>query len=38
VRDPSVTVGELVDQASAKLGEKLDVRRFARFQVGEKLE
>jgi elongation factor Ts len=38
VRDPSVTVGELVGQASAKLGEKLDVRRFARFQVGEKLE
>lgn len=38
VRDASFTVGELVAQASAKLGEKLEVRRFARFQVGEKLE
>jgi len=38
VRDASVTVGELVSSASAKLGEKLEVRRFARFQVGEKLE
>lgn len=37
VKDPSVTVGELIVQASARLGEKIEVRRFARFQVGEGL-
>jgi len=36
VKDPSVTVGELVVQAAAKLGEKVQVRRFTRYQVGEK--
>ncbi len=38
VRDASLTVSELVGLASAKLGEKLRLRRFARFQVGEKQE
>jgi len=28
-------VGELVKELSAKTGEKVDVRRFARLQVGE---
>jgi elongation factor Ts len=36
VKDPSVTVGELVVQAAAKLGEKVEIRRFTRYQVGEK--
>jgi len=35
VRDDSVTIGELISQASAKLGEKIEVGRFARFKVGE---
>jgi elongation factor Ts len=34
VKDPSITVGELVVQAAARLGEKVAVRRFTRFQVG----
>lgn len=34
VKDPSITVGELVVQAAARLGEKIAVRRFMRFQVG----
>lgn len=38
VKDPSVSVGELVAQTAAKLGEKIVVRRFARFQVGEQLD
>ena len=33
VRDASISVGELVTGASARLGEKLLVRRFERFQV-----
>jgi elongation factor Ts len=35
VRDPAVTVGQLIAQASAKTGENITVSRFARFKVGE---
>ena len=34
VRDDKKTVGELVKEASGKLGEAIKVRRFARFQIG----
>lgn len=36
IKDESVTVGELVNQMVAKLGEKIFIRRFARFKVGER--
>src|SRR3989454_11810302 len=35
VRDDKRTVGDLVKELSAKTGEKIDVRRFARLKVGE---
>jgi len=35
VKEPDITVGELVTRASAKTGEKVEVRRFARFALGE---
>jgi elongation factor Ts len=35
VRDDSKTVGQLIKEASGKLGEAISVRRFARFGVGE---
>jgi len=35
VKDPDVTVEELVTRTSAKTGEKIEVARFARFAVGE---
>jgi elongation factor Ts len=35
IRDESMTIKELVDQAIAKLGENISVRRFSRFKVGE---
>ena len=35
IKDESVTIKELVDQAIAKLGENVAVRRFSRFKVGE---
>jgi elongation factor Ts len=38
VRDDSRTVGELIDEASAKLGEKVAVRRFTRYLLGEELD
>ncbi|MGH7813276.1 MAG: translation elongation factor Ts [Candidatus Binataceae bacterium] len=38
VRDPNRTVTELIGEAVAKMGEKIDVRRFVRFQLGESLD
>ena len=35
IRDGSVTVSQLVAQASAKTGENIQVGRFVRFRVGE---
>ena len=35
VRDPNVTIAQLVAQASAKTGENIQVTRFVRFRVGE---
>src|SRR3984957_2297753 len=35
VKDDSMTVGELVNSVSAVLGEKMSVRRFAKFALGE---
>jgi|SRR5579862_5392920 elongation factor Ts len=35
IRDESTTVKEMVDQAIAKVGENIAIRRFARFKVGE---
>ena len=38
IKDPSITVEELVKQHIAKLGENIRVRRFARFVLGEGIE
>jgi elongation factor Ts len=35
VRDPKITIGQLVQQAIAKMGENIAVPRFARFKLGE---
>jgi len=35
IKDGNITVGDLITQAIAKLGENIVVRRFARFAVGE---
>ena len=35
VKEPSSTVGDLIQTAIAKLGENMTVRRFERFKVGE---
>ena len=34
VRDPNRTILDLVNEAAAKMGEKLEIRRFVRFQLG----
>src|SRR6201992_1152595 len=35
IKDEAVTIGEMITQAIAKLGENVSVRRFVRFKVGE---
>jgi elongation factor Ts len=35
VKDPSVSVAEALAQVAAKMGEKLEISRFTRYQVGE---
>src|SRR6266852_8117163 len=35
IKDESVTIGEMIGQAIAKLGENITIRRFVRFKVGE---
>lgn len=37
VRDDKQTISELVDALSAKVGEKVEVRRFVRYAVGEEV-
>ncbi|MEX2015586.1 MAG: translation elongation factor Ts, partial [Candidatus Hydrogenedentales bacterium] len=38
VKDPDQTIEQLMKELSGKLGEKIDVRRFARFALGEGIE
>ncbi|OFW69522.1 MAG: translation elongation factor Ts, partial [Actinobacteria bacterium RBG_19FT_COMBO_54_7] len=37
IRDPETTIGELVRETIAAVGENIVVRRFSRFQIGEAL-
>jgi elongation factor Ts len=37
-KDDSKTVRELLDELSAKVGEKIAVRRFVRYRLGEELD
>jgi elongation factor Ts len=38
IRDPNMTLGELVKQAAGKTGENIQVRRFTRYTLGEGIE
>ena len=38
VKDPDVTIQDLLNELIAKMGENISVRRFARFQVGVEAE
>ena len=37
VRDSDLTIKEFLDAMIAKVGENISIRRFARFQLGERL-
>jgi len=38
VKDPNITVKELINSLVGKIGENIQVRRFTRFKTGEGLE
>lgn len=38
VKDPDMTIEQLVQEKTAKIGEKISIRRFVRYEVGEGLE
>lgn len=38
VRDPNKTVNDLIGEAAIQMREKIDVRRFMRYQLGEALD
>jgi len=35
IREPKKSIGDLIKEASSRLGENIQVRRFVRFQMGE---
>jgi elongation factor Ts len=35
VKNPDINIGQLITEVSAKTGEKIEVRRFTRFALGE---
>ena len=38
VKDPDKTIEQLVKEKIAKIGEKISIRRFTRYQLGEGIE
>jgi elongation factor Ts len=38
IRDPKVTIGQMVQQAIARMGENIAIPRFVRFKLGESAE
>jgi elongation factor Ts len=38
VKNPDKTVGEMLTELTAKIGENLVIRRFVRFELGEGIE
>jgi elongation factor Ts len=35
IKDPAVTIKDLLSQKIAKIGENINIRRFTRYQLGE---
>ena len=38
IKDSDKSVGQVITEAVAKIGEKIDVRRYVRYELGEGLE
>jgi elongation factor Ts len=35
VRNPDITIADLLNELIAKIGENISIKRFVRFQIGE---
>jgi elongation factor Ts len=35
VRDPDISIADLMNELIAKIGENITIKRFVRFQIGE---
>src|ERR687894_892229 len=38
VKDPAKTIGDLIQEKTAQIGERISIRRFTRYKMGEGLE
>jgi elongation factor Ts len=38
IKNPDITVQDLINELTVKVGEKIDVRRFVKFNLGEGIE
>ncbi len=38
IKNPDISVGQLITESIAKIGENISIRRFARFELGEGLQ
>ena len=38
VKDPNITIEQMIKEKIAKIGEKITIRRFVRYVLGEGLE
>lgn len=38
IKDPDMTIEQLLQEKIAKIGENISIRRFARYEVGEGIE
>ncbi|MEW5721652.1 MAG: translation elongation factor Ts [Thermodesulfobacteriota bacterium] len=38
VKDPDLTIRDLLNETIAKIGENINIRRYVRFQLGEEIE
>ena len=38
VKDPSMTIAQYINEKILQIGEKISIRRFVRFEMGEGLE
>ncbi|MCL5407490.1 MAG: elongation factor Ts [Patescibacteria group bacterium] len=37
IKDEAMTIKDLIDQATAKIGENIQIKRFIRYELGEEL-
>ena len=38
VKDPSITITQYINEKTLQIGEKISIRRFTRYELGEGLE